>query len=360
MNKERDVKQEIIEFENSQADELKNELIKYSQEIGIDVIGFSGVQPFMFLASELKRREELGWSSNLTKGSIEERTNPLLSMSHAKSFISIGVSYPRKTTMPKQNSEDPFVQFSRSSWGMDYHEIVGNKLKLLEEWLKDHIPGIEVIGSVDTGVFNDRVIALRSGIGFSGKNSSIINETYGSYIYLGELLVSYEFPSDVALERQCGTCNRCVKACPTNAIQPDGSLNEKRCLSYVTQSKEYLAPELYKKISKNIYGCDICQEVCPFNQEVDFHLHEKMEPTGAEFPRISEILTMTNKEFKTRYGHLAGSWRGLSVLKRNAMFNAGFYKYKAALPEIAKIRDGQGPDWLKDAAKQAYEQLEKK
>ena len=85
-----------------------------------------------------------------------------------------------------------------------------------------------------------------------------------------------------------------------------------------------------------------------------------MEPTGIEFPKISEILTMTNKEFKSKYGHLAGAWRGVSVLKRNAMFNAGFYKYKAALPEIAKIRDGQGPDWLKEAAKQAYERLENK
>ena len=353
-------KQDLTIIENSEAYELKEKLIEYSKEVGIDVIGFSDVKPFLFLETELKRREELGWSSGLTKGSIEERTNPLLSMENAKSFVSIGVSYPRQTELPKQDKEDPFVQFCRSSWGMDYHDIVGKKLQLLEDWLKEHISGIEVIGSVDTGVFNDRAVALRSGIGFSGKNSSIINETFGSYIYLGELLVSYEFPPDTPIERLCRTCDRCVRACPTKAIQPDGSLNEKRCLSYVTQSKEYLAPELYEKISKNVYGCDICQEVCPFNREVDFHLHAEMEPTGAEFPKISELLTMTNKEFKSKYGHLAGSWRGVSVLKRNAMFNAGFYKYKAALPEIAKIRDGQGPDWLKEAAKQAYERLDNK
>ncbi len=339
---------------------LKEKLIEYSKEIGVQAIGFSDVQPFLILEQELKRRESLGWTSGLTKGTIEERTNPLLSLEGAKSFISIGVAYPRLTEMPKQNQEDPFAQFCRSSWGMDYHEIVNKKLNLLEQWLKEHIPGVEVIGSVDTGVFNDRAVALRSGIGFSGKNSSIINETYGSYLYLGELLVNYEFPIDTPIERKCGTCDRCVRACPTKAIQPDGSLNEKRCLSYVTQSKELLAPELYEKISKNIYGCDICQEVCPYNREIDFHLHEEMEPTGAEFPKISEILSMTNKEFKTKYGHLAGSWRGVSVLKRNAMFNAGFYKYKAALPEIAKIRDGQGPDWLKEAAKQAYNRLDEK
>ena len=243
--------------EETVAHELKEKLIAYSKEVGIDVIGFSDVQPFLFLEAELKRREELGWSSGLIKGTIEERTNPLLSMVNAKSFVSIGVSYPRQTELPKQDKEDPFVQFCRSSWGMDYHEIVGKKLQLLEDWLKEHIPGIEVIGSVDTGVFNDRAVALRSGIGFSGINSAIINETYGSYIYLGELLVSYEFPPDTPIERQCGTCNRCVKACPTKAIQPDGSLNEKRCLSYVTQAKEYLKPELYERISKNVYGCDI-------------------------------------------------------------------------------------------------------
>lgn len=93
---------------------------------------------------------------------------------------------------------------------------------------------------------------------------------------------------------------------------------------------------------------------------MDYHLHPEMEPSGLEFPKISEILVMTNKEFKAKYGHLAGSWRGGSVLKRNAMFNAGFYKHKAALPEIKKIRDAQGPNWLKEAAKQAYERLESK
>lgn len=338
---------------------MKSKLVEYSKEIGIDVIGFCSVEPFLELEAELKRRDELGWSCGLTKGSIENRVNPMLSMEKAKTFISIGMAYPRSANFPHQDKENPYVQFSRSSWGTDYHVIVNEKLKLLEEWLKEHIPGIEVMASVDTGVFNDRAIALRSGIGFSGKNSSIINETFGSYLYLGELLVSYEFPVDKPIERQCGTCDRCVKACPTKAIQPDGSLNETRCLSYVTQSKEFLNSELYKKISKNVYGCDICQEACPYNQSVDFHLHEEMEPTGIEFPRIDEILKMSNKEFKQKYGHLAGSWRGISVLKRNAMFNARFYKYKGALSEIAKIRDGQAPDWLKDAAKLAYDELEK-
>lgn len=128
----------------------------------------------------------------------------------------------------------------------------------------------------------------------------------------------------------------------------------------MTQAKEYLNPELYERISQNIYGCDICQEVCPFNADVDSHHHPELEPTGVEFPKIKEILTMTNKEFKLKYGHLAGSWRGVTVLKRNAMFNAGFYRYKEALPEILKIRDGQGPDWLREAAKQAYIRLEKR
>lgn len=350
----------IQEVNHLNSDHIKEELIQFSKTIGINAIGFSTVEPFLFLKKELRKRDELEWTSHLTKGSIEERTNPLLSMEDAKSFISIAITYPRKTCLPKQEKDDPFVQFSRSSWGNDYHQVVDHKLHMLEEWLKERVSGIKVIRSVDTGVFNDRAIALRSGIGFSGKNSSIIHQEFGSYIYLGELLVNYEFSPDRSLERQCGTCDRCVRACPTKAIQPDGSLNEKRCLSYVTQAKEYLNPELYERISQNIYGCDICQEVCPFNADVDSHHHPELEPTGVEFPKIKEILTMTNKEFKLKYGHLAGSWRGVTVLKRNAMFNAGFYRYKEALPEILKIRDGQGPDWLREAAKQAYIRLEKR
>ena len=111
------IEQKLNSTEISEAQQMKDRLIKYSKEIGIDVIGFSDVEPFLFLEAELKRREELEWSSGLTKGTIEERVNPLLSMESAKSFISIGVSYPRKTKLPKQDKEDPFVQFCRSSWG---------------------------------------------------------------------------------------------------------------------------------------------------------------------------------------------------------------------------------------------------
>ena len=111
------IEQKLNSTEISEAQQMKHRLIEYSKEIEIDVIGFSDVEPFLFLEAELKRREELEWSSGLTKGTIEERVNPLLSMESAKSFISIGVSYPRKTKLPKQDKEDPFVQFCRSSWG---------------------------------------------------------------------------------------------------------------------------------------------------------------------------------------------------------------------------------------------------
>ena len=119
------IEQKLNSTEIIEAQKMKHRLIEYSKEIGIDVIGFSNVEPFLFLETELKRREELGWSSGLTKGTIEERVNPLLSMENAKSFISIGVSYPRKAELPQQDKEDPFVQFCRSSWGWIIITLLG-------------------------------------------------------------------------------------------------------------------------------------------------------------------------------------------------------------------------------------------
>ncbi|MGL4336588.1 MAG: tRNA epoxyqueuosine(34) reductase QueG [Turicibacter sp.] len=337
---------------------IKQELIQYSKEIGIDAIGFTDAAPFTELEQILIHREEQGFSSGLTKGSLDEKVNPKLIMADAKSIIAVALAYPRQTdVMPVFDKENPTVQFSRSSWGVDYHHMMNEKLNLIKAWLIEKIPGIEVIPMVDTGLLNDRSVALRSGIGFSGINSSVIHKEFGSYLYLGELLVSHEFLKDAPRNRECGSCRKCVVACPSGAIFEDGGLNEKICLSYVTQSKEILEESLLKKVNKNVYGCDICQEVCPYNKEVDSHLHPQMEATGIEFPQINDILMMTQKEFKVKYGHLAGSWRGVSVIKRNAMLNARFLKYKGALPEIEKIMNGQGPDWLKQAAKLAFDEL---
>ncbi|HAX73301.1 MAG TPA: tRNA epoxyqueuosine(34) reductase QueG [Firmicutes bacterium] len=341
-------------------EQLKQKIIAYAQDIGINKIGFTHVEPFIELEQELKKRETLNYSSGLTKGSIEEKVNPKLIMQNAQSIISIALAYPRISSMQKiSNHESPHVQFARSSWGKDYHLIMEDKLAKLKSFLESEVEGIEVLTMVDTGKLDDRAVALRAGIGFSGKNSNVIAESFGSYIYLGELLISVALPPDSPIESLCGSCDRCIKACPSQAILPNGGFNERRCLSYVTQSKDIEDETLLKKVNKYVYGCDICQEVCPFNREIDSHFHEEMECSGVEFPSIAELLPLTQKEFKAQFGHLAGSWRGVSVIKRNAILNARFLKYKGAIPAITTILDQDGPHWLKKAAQIALDDLNK-
>ena len=339
--------------------QLKEQLIEYSQSIGIDAIGFGDVSRFESLEKLLIKRQEEKTSSLLAKGSVEERVNPLVSMADAQSVISIAVAYPKESSkMPPLNKETLAVQFSRSSWGIDYHTVLKEKLALIESWLMQKDDSISVISQVDTGVLNDRAIALRAGIGFRGLNNSVISKEYGSYIYLGSLVVNVLFEPDHPIETLCGDCRRCVRACPTKALSETGDMNERRCLSFISQAKSEIEPELLKKMNKYVYGCDICQEVCPHNQDVNRPCHEALEATGVEFPTIDEILTLSQKQFKQKYGHLAGSWRGVGVIKRNALMNARYYKYKGVVPKAEAILAADGPEWLKQSARLVIEELE--
>ena len=173
------------------------------------------------------------------------------------------------------------------------------------------------------------------------------------------MLISEAIAPDSKIARACGDCTRCIKACPTQAIAPDGSLNERRCLSFISQAKSEIEPELLKKLNTYVYGCDLCQEACPFNCGIDSHQHELCEPSGVEFVEIDKLMSLTQKQFKAEYGHLAGSWRGVGVIKRNALMNALYYRYRGILPHATSILEGNSPDWLKQSARLVVEEFEK-
>lgn len=331
--------------------ELEKNIRQFAQSIGINKIGFASAEPFLELRSELIIRSAEQRSSKLAKGSLDERTTPSLLLSSAQSLISIAIAYPRQTTkLPRQTPKYPYGYFSRSSWGRDYHFVVGDLLARLKAYILEQVNDAEVVTMVDTGVLSDRSVALRAGIGYIGKNGSIITPEFGSYVYLGTLVTNLKLTADIPLESECGSCEKCIKACPVSALYKDYSIHEKRCLSYVTQAKHSQPKELLTRIYDNIYGCDICQEVCPKNRGVDSHFHSECEATGVEAIPIISALQMTNKEFKLTYGHLAGSWRGLGVIKRNAIFVARYFKYREALPYIEALASDSPLDYVKEAA----------
>lgn len=318
---------------------LKEKIIAESKNIGIDKIGFTTADPFVELKNRLIAHEALQYASGFEKGTIEERTNPKVLLDSAQSIIAIALAYPtRILDAPKSMPGERRGIFSRTSWGTDYHVVLRDRLEKLAAFIKEQVPAFEYKIMVDTGELSDRAVAERAGIGFSGKNCSIITKEFGSFVYLGEMITNIPFVPDEPVEESCGDCRICLDACPTGALVQGGQLNAQICLSYQSQTKNVLAEEFREKLGTRLYGCDTCQLVCPHNKQVDFHLHEEFEPEPVVAkPLLRPMLQMTNREFKETFGHVSGFWRGKNPLQRNAIVALAHYKDETAIAELSKI-----------------------
>ncbi len=319
--------------------QLKEEIISYSKEIGIDKIGFASASMFDELKNRLLAQQELGYASGFEEPDIEKRVDPTLVVPKARSIISIALAYPSKLKdAPKSTKEDRRGIFCRASWGQDYHTVLRDRLQKLEAFIKEKVPAAILQSMVDTGELSDRAVAERAGIGWSGKNCAIITPEFGSYVYLGEMITDIPFPPDKPIEDGCGTCNKCVDVCPTGALVTGGQLNSQRCIAFLTQTKGFLAEEFRSKLGNRLYGCDTCQTVCPENKGKDFHFHPEMEPDPElAKPKLKPLLTMSNREFKEKFGHVSGSWRGKKPIQRNAIIALAHFKDQTAVPDLIEL-----------------------
>ena len=307
--------------------QLKQDVIDYAHTIGIDSIGFTTADPFDELKQKLADYHAKGYASGFEESDIELRTEPKLSLPTARSIIAIAVGYPNKLKgAPKSVRGDRRGMFARASWGQDYHSIMRKRLDKLGAYLEEKVPGVEIQSMVDTGVLSDRAVAERAGLGYVGRNGFVINPELGTWTYLGEMLVSIPFPPDDPLIDSCGDCTICVDRCPTGALVGDGQLNSQKCISFLTQTKGYLADEYRYKIGNRLYGCDTCQQVCPRNKGINTQQDDIVLEPEILKPRLVPLLQMSNKEFKNTYGHLAGAWRGKKPIQRNAIVALAHFK----------------------------------
>jgi epoxyqueuosine reductase len=320
-------------------DQLKQDIIDYSKEIGIDKIGFTTAGAFSEMKNRLLRQEMLGYQSGFEEKDIEKRVDPSLIFDGPKSIIAIALAYPSKMkNAPQSKRGERRGIFCRASWGTDYHHVLRDRLSKLEEYIVSRVPQARFKSMVDTGELVDRAVAERAGIGWSGKNCSIITPEFGSYVYLGETVTNLPFAPDSPMEDQCGTCNKCVDVCPTGALIKGGQLDAQKCIAFLTQTKGFLADEYRVKLGNRLYGCDTCQTVCPENKGMDFHFHEEMEPDPEiAKPLLKPLLTISNREFKEKYGHVSGSWRGKKPIQRNAIIALAHYKDTTAIDDLIDV-----------------------
>ncbi|MFL2132125.1 tRNA epoxyqueuosine(34) reductase QueG [Ruoffia sp. FAM 20857] len=323
--------------------QLKEKIKLKAEELGIDKIGFTHAEPFYTLEDRLKQQRAAEHNSGFEHKNIEERIYPEKIFEQPKSIIAIALAYPSRMKKPRSEKGKPRGEFARASWGTDYHHILNDRMNKLIAYIKEaadeeNIGSVDFKPMVDTGELVDVAVAQRAGLGFIGRNGLLITEEFGSFVYLGEIITNIDFEADEEVPFGCGDCMKCIDACPTGALLGDGRINAQVCLSYQTQTKGYMPEEFRKKMGRVIYGCDICQVVCPYNRGINTHHHEEMEPDPElTNPVLEPLLDISNREFKESFGKMAGSWRGKKPLQRNAIIALANYREKSAIPKLLQV-----------------------
>lgn len=258
---------------------------------------------------------EMGWLAR----EPDKRTDPVAIFPQARSVIVVALNY---YTNHHHANLPGTGKISRYAWGDDYHDVVGAKLHSLLNWISEEAPNAKGKVCVDIQPMMDKAWAVRAGLGWIGKHTNLITPEHGSWVFIGELLLSLELVYDTEhIEDHCGTCTMCIEACPTGAITEPYVVDSARCISHATiESRE---PEMREDVAAQlegwVYGCDICQDVCPWNRFEQTTNEPRFEPRpGNVETSLADILALTPESYAERFRHSAMKRAKLAGLQRNA------------------------------------------
>jgi epoxyqueuosine reductase len=296
-------------------------------ELGFHRVGIVRVEEFEAEDLETETKRQMGlayWLAQGYQADMEWMANPKRQdirqvMPSVRSVICVALNYYTPNQRPTGNE---YAKISRYGWGRDYHRVLHQKLKALSTWLEEQGDEIQARFYADTGPVQDKVWAERAGIGWIAKNSNVITRDYGSWVFLGEVLTNLDLAPDRPHTQHCGTCTRCLDACPTGAIAQPFVIDANRCIAYHTienraeELPDAIAPHLHNWVA----GCDICQDVCPWNQRF-------AQPTDIDdfqpypwniAPTLEELANLTDEEWDRRFPASALRRIKPAMLRRNA------------------------------------------
>ncbi len=319
-------------------------LAHLAAEEGLDLVGVAPAEPTPHYAAYL-RWVKAGFAGGMSylsrEDALERRADPRHILSEARSVLVVAASYAGAPHPPLPPLHG---RVARYAWGEDYHRWLLKRLKRLVRRLQEAVGDFPCRCYVDTGPILERAWAVRAGLGFVGKNASLIHPHLGSYLFLGVALLGVELPpTPVSAQGGCGRCTHCLDACPTSAIVKPGIVDARRCIAYLTiEHRGSIPVEMRPLIGEWVFGCDRCQEVCPWNRRpLALHAEEKPPPGATLF--LPDLLLITEESFRRRFRH-SPIWRATPVgLARNAAIVLGNRGDPKALPYLEEAAR-QHPD----------------
>ena len=314
-----------------------------ARTLGFDAIGIAPVEA---LPGELLQiwlaRQYHGKMSYMERTS-EKRVDPKKVLPNVRSIISLSLNYFHDYELPYEQSQRGVI--SRYASGEDYHEVLGKKLGKLLDYICELEPEAEGKIYVDTGPVMDKHWAAHSGVGWLGKHTNVLSRDLGSWFFLGEILLNLALDYDTPGEDFCGSCTRCIDACPTDALVEPYVLDGRRCISYLTiELREDIPEEFREPMGNLIFGCDICQDVCPWNARVPVSSVEEFKPRESNrAPDLRELSRLSPEDFSERYRGSPikrAKWQGFM---RNVAVAMGNSRDPEMIPELENLLDSEDP-----------------
>jgi epoxyqueuosine reductase len=325
------------------------ELERLADELGIDVIGAAPAEPYEETERHIRERRARGLFADMrfTMARPDVSCHPETLLPGARTVVSAALSYYAPGPEPRPGQG----RLPRYTWSDRYRDL-REKLELLGRALGGRYRVL-----VDANQHVDREGAARAGVGFYGKNTLLITRRYGSWVVLGTLVTDVEIERSAPLELDCGSCRLCIDACPTGALDEPGVLDSTRCLSYWTQSPKPIPEEYREALETQVYGCDICQDVCPWNRGTEKRRAAEPLPADAE-PVVSLVdwLQAPDEELRERYDRLYFPRNDARYLRRNALVAAGNSDDPALAPAVARYAESED-ELLRDHGRWALGRL---
>lgn len=305
------------------ADSIKQQIQQQAIALGFHKVGVARIADWDAVAPVgLQTWLDRGYQAGMDWMANPRRQDVRQILPEAKSIICVALNYYTPHDRP-EGAE--YAKISRYGWGRDYHRVLHKRLKALSLWLEAQFPGLQTRYYADTGPIQDKVWAERSGLGWIAKNSNVITRDYGSWVFLGEVLTTLDLPPDRPHTQHCGTCTRCIDACPTQAITDPFVVDANRCIAYHTiENRADTLPEtIAANLNNWVAGCDICQDVCPWNQRFaqETDLPDFQPYPWNLAPTLTDLATLTPEDYDRRFPASALRRIKPEMFHRNAIAN---------------------------------------